>query len=134
MTTLGSKLELILEVQRKADLIREENQRKEAEYRRIKKRNTMAKWVEDAKATIGNELTNGRIPRIDVYDNNIRSWIGFCMTCGNVDDQDLWDSLVYWLKEEGLRVKTNQGFAKDYSYDWLEVSVELIPQSEVEAD
>ena len=60
--------------------------------------------------------------------------IGRCNSGYNEEDLDLWDNLNAWLRNEGLKIKISEGWEGDWSRDWLEVSVKLLPGPEIEAD
>ena len=132
--TLGEKLKGILAEQMNAEAAKRRAAEEAAAILRAKYRSERTELVGRISTTIDTALNAGRVPSYKIYSTDQRSWIGSCITHRNIEDIDLWDNLIAWLRNEGLRIKINDGWAADGSSSWLEISVELLPGPEVEAD
>lgn len=134
--TLGKKLKAIIAEQ----MIAEESKRRAAEEAamilRAKQRAERTELVSRISTTIDTAIHAGRIPTYKIYGTDQRSWINSCRRheTRGIADLDLWDNLIAWLRNEGLKIKVTEGWEGDGSRDWLEVSVKLIPEPEYEAD
>lgn len=136
MTTLAEKLKTIVtsEQERKREAIRKEEERKA--QLRVELRSSRMQLVHEIKNNIIKCLDRNKVPLYKVRGAELRAWVNRvhprCAEC--IQDQDLWDGLVAWLKQEGLLLKIgfgHDGFGTD---DWLEVTVTFIPGPEDEAD
>lgn len=134
MMTLGEKLKGILAEQMDAEAAARRAKEEAAMILRAKHRAERTELVKHISATIDNSLHAGRIPSCKIYGTEQRAWIGRCRLGYDEEDLDLWKNLTAWLRNEGLEIKITDGWAGDGSYDWLDVSVKLLPGPEVEAD
>lgn len=134
--TLGEKLKSILAEQMDVEAAKRRAKEEAAARLRDKQRAERTALVAHISNTIDTSLRAGRVPMCKIYGTEQRTWINSCRryeTRGIVD-LDLWDNLNAWLRNEGLRIKIGEGWEGDVSCDWLEVSVELLPGPEIEAD
>lgn len=136
MMTLGEKLKNILAEQMNAEIAKRRAAEEAAAIFRAKQRAERTELVSRISTTIDTALRAGRIPLYKIYGTDQRSWINSCRRyeTRGITDLDLWDNLIAWLRNEGLKIKVNEGWEGDGSRDWLEVTVELIPGPEDEAD
>lgn len=136
MMTLGEKLKNILAEQMDAERAKRRAAEEAAAIFRAKQRAERTELVSRVSTTIDTALRTGRIPLYKIYGTDQRSWINSCRRyeTRGITDLDLWDNMIAWLRNEGLRIKVTEGWEGDGSRDWLEVSVELLPGPEIEAD
>lgn len=134
--TLGEKLKNVMaaEEERKREAIRKEEERKarlraEARYERMR-------TVHAIKNHIINQLDAGKVPLYKIRGTELKAWVNrvYERLADCIQDQDLWDELVAWLKQEGLLIKLDYGHDGMGTDDWLVVTVILIPGPEDEAD
>ena len=98
-----------------------------------KKRYDRSDLVKAISNHIDNELHRGKMPLYTVYGTAHRKWVVDCVS-KMADDLDLWEGMVAWLRNEGLEIKVSDGWAGDGSSVWTEVTVDLLPGPEIEAD
>lgn len=134
MMTLGEKLKGILAEQMDAEAAKRRAAEEAAAILRAKQRSERTELVSRISTTIDTALRAGRIPNYKIYSTDQRSWINSCRIHGKAVDIELWDNLNAWLRNEGLRIKITDGWSADGIHDWLNVSVELLPGPEDEAD
>ena len=129
MMTLGEKLKNILAEQMDAERAKRRAAEEAAAIFRAKQRAERTELVSRIGTTIDTALRAGRIPLYKIYGTDQRSWINSCRRyeTRGITDLDLWDNMIAWLRIEGLRIKVTEGWEGDGSRDWLEVSVELLP-------
>ena len=134
--TLGEKLKTILRDQADAEAAKRRAAEEAAAIWRAKQRSERAELVGRISTTIDTALRASRIPLYKIYGTDQRSWINSCRRyeTRGITDLDLWDNLIAWLRNEGLKIKVTEAWEGDGSRDWLEISVELLPGPEVEAD
>lgn len=134
--TLGKKLKVIIAEQTKAEVARLRAEEEAAKLLRVKQRAKRNELIIHISTTIDTAIHAGRIPLYKIYNTDQRSWINSCRRyeTRGIADIDLWDNLTAWLRNEGLKIKVTEGWEGDGSRDWLEVSVELLPGPEDEAD
>lgn len=136
MMTLGEKLKNILAEQMDAESAKRRAAEEAAAIFHAKQRAERTELVSRISTTIDTALRAGRIPLHRIYGTDLRSWINSFnrYETRGIRDLDLWDNMIAWLRNEGLRIKVTEGWEGDGSRDWLEVSVELLPGPEIEAD
>ena len=134
--TLGEKLKGILAEQMNAEAAKLRAKEEAAARLRDKQRAERTALITHISNTIDTSLRAGRVPMCKIYGTEQRAWINSCRRheTRGITDLDLWDNLNAWLRNEGLRIKIGEGWEGDGSRDWLEVSVELLPGPEIEAD
>ncbi len=134
--TLAEKLKNIVaaEEARKIETVRAEEERKAQVRAALRSERTQIVWT--IKNHITNQLSDNKIPLYKIRGTERKTWVNRVheRRADCIQDQDLWDGLVYWLKEEGLKIKIDFGHDGMGTEDWLVVTVELIPGPEVEAD
>lgn len=126
--TLSEKLKNVIatEEERKREAVRKEEERKaqlraELHYRRMR-------VVHAIKNHIVNQLDAGKVPLYKIRGTEEKAWVNrvYERRADCIQDQELWDGLVEWLKGEGLLIKVNYGHDGMGTSDWLEVTVDLI--------
>lgn len=136
MMTLGEKLKDILAEQIRAE--KEVLRAKEdaAAILRAKHRAERTELVSAISNSIDSSLRAGKIPQYKIFGTEQRAWV--CRVHARrtdaIQDQDLWDNLVAWLRNEGLNIKVEHRHDNMGYTDWFEVGVELLHEPEVEAD
>lgn len=134
--TLGEKLKNIVaeEEARKREAIRKEEERRA--NLRSRERSERMLCVQNIRNHITTQLNAGNIPLHKIHGTERKAWVNRANghSGDKVADQDVWDSLVAWLKGEGLLINVGYGHDGMGMDDWLEITVKLIPGPEVEAD
>lgn len=135
MMTLGEKLKGILAEQISAEAAALRDKENAAAVLRAKIRAERTELVSCISNTIDSSLRAGKVPQYKIFGTEQRVWITRVhrRSVDCIQDQDLWDNLVAWLHNEGLKVKVGWG-CDGLTLEWLEVGVELLPGPEVEAD
>lgn len=132
---LGERLKLVLaeEIAQKVAAAKAEEERKL--QIRAKVRSERQHLTSSIEGHISRQLCVGKLPYYEVANTELKAWLNRVhpRRTDAIQDQDLWDGLVDWLKEEGLKIKIGHGH-DGMNKDWLEVGVELLPELEDEAD
>lgn len=131
MKTLGEKLKNILAEQADAKEAKRRAEEEEAAIQRAKQRAERTDLIGRISTTIDTAIRAGRVPLFKVYGTEQLAWINSCRRyeTRGIRDLDLWDKLIAWLRNEGLKIKVTEGWEGNVSRDWLEVSVEVQEES-----
>jgi hypothetical protein len=134
--TLGEKLKAIVAEQRHAEEAKRRAAEEAAAILRAKQRYERSELVSCISTAIDSAIRAGKIPMYKIHGTDHRSWINSCHRNEThmVTDLDLWDDLIAWLRNEDLKIKVTEGWEGDGSRSWLQVSVEILPGPEYEAD
>ncbi len=134
--TLGAMFKEIVrkEEEAKAEALR--NQEEAKARARAKRRQERENLMNAIEGEIVYKIKAGKKPMYKVNVTDVRQWINWCeyYPTRPVEDRDRYDATVAWLKGEGLRLKINQAHDGIGQDDWLEITVEALPDPEVEAD
>jgi hypothetical protein len=136
--TLGTLLKNIIRKEEDAAI---EALRKEAaaKARRLEKvraeREALMNAIEEE---IVDKIIDGQKPMYKLYATDLRTWFNQCRFTPDRAvmpmDRDRYDVRVEWLKAEGLQLKVTEAHDGMGQRDWLEITVEPLPEMEVEAD
>lgn len=136
--TLGEKLKATLDAkeEEKRESVREalKASAERAKKRAIERQNV----IDSIKKEIESKILAGKEPAYKLRGpSDIRGWINACHLRSDgriMEDGDVWMGLQKWLESEGLRLKIGFGHDGTGENDWLEITVEVLPEMEVEAD
>ncbi len=135
--TLGAMLKNIIRKEEDAAM---EVLRKEAaaKARRLEKisaeREALMSAIEEE---IVHKIIDGQKPVYKLHATDLRAWFNQCRLNPDAkgpDDRDSYDLRAKWLAAEGLRLKVTEAHDGMGERDWLEITVEPLPEMEVEAD
>ena len=136
--TLGTMLKNIIRKEEDAALeaLRKEVAAKARKLEKIRaEREALMNAIEEE---IVGKIIDGQKPMYKLYATDLRAWFNQCRFTPDRAvmpmDRDRYDVRAEWLKAEGLRLKVTENCDRMGQRDWLEITVEPLPEMEVEAD
>jgi len=138
MQTLGTMLQNIIRKEEDAamEALRKEEAVKDRRLEKVRaEREALMNAIEEE---IVDKITDGQKPMYKLYATDLRAWFNQCRFTPDRAvmpmDRDRYDVRVEWLKAEGLQLKVTEAHDGMGQRDWLEITVEPLPEIEVEAD
>ena len=133
--TLGETLRETVDAEAAAKRKAEIEARKAAEKRRASLRWDRCSLTASLKDKLSEQILSRREPSYKITSTDLRAWVNACnLGYTNVDDRDIWEIFLNWLKSEDLVLKITEEHDGMGMRDWITIRVSPKPLPEFEAD